>query len=121
MKNLKVKKILYCVYLLLLISFIFSNSIVSREESANQSGEIVETINEILQKVNSSFQIKDIFVRKLAHFTEFFVLGASFFGYFLIDKKVSYINLFYTVFASCIVAMTDETIQYFTGRQLFSL
>ena len=116
MKNKYVKKIIYCLYLLLLLSFIFGNSIASREESANQSGAIVESINQILQKVNSPFLLKDIVVRKLAHFTEFFVLGASFFGYLLIDKKVAPINTFYAVFASCIVAMTDETIQIFSNR-----
>ena len=116
MKKKYVKKLIYCIYLLLLLSFIFGNSIASREDSANQSGAIVESINQILQKVNSPFLIKDIVIRKLAHFTEFFILGASFFGYWVLDKKVSRINSFYSVFASCIVAMTDETIQYFSNR-----
>lgn len=116
MKKKYVKKILYCLYLLLLLAFIFGNSIASREDSANQSGAIVESINQILQKVNSPFLIKDIVVRKLAHFTEFFILGASFFGYWVLDKKVTGINTFYSVFASCIVAMTDETVQIFSNR-----
>ncbi len=116
MNNKIVKKILYFVYLLLLLSFIFGNSIASREDSANQSGAIVESINNFLEKVNSPFMIKHVVVRKLAHFTEFFVLGASLFGYLLIDKVVSLNNTFYTVFASCIVAMTDETIQHFSNR-----
>ena len=116
MKKKYLKKILYFLYLLLILAFIFGNSIASREDSANQSGAIVESINHILHKVNSPFLIKDIVVRKLAHFTEFFILGASFFGYWVLDKKVSFINTFYSVFASCIVAMTDETIQIFSNR-----
>ena len=116
MKTKHVVKIIYFLYLLLILSFIFGNSLISREGSANQSGAIVDTINQMLQKINSPFLIKDIVVRKIAHFAEFFILGVSFFSYWLIDKKVSTINTFYSVFASCMVAMTDETIQIFSNR-----
>jgi len=116
MNKKKLIKILYCVYLLLYICFIFSNSIKSRELSANDSNYILNALNNFLELIHIPIVLSGLFVRKLAHFTEFFILGLSLSGYLIINKKIERNNFIQISFLSCLVAMTDETIQYFSGR-----
>ncbi len=119
MKSTRKHTIFKICYILLIIAFvlyIFSNSIESKSESASKSGNIVETINKVLEEVNAPIKLTDVFVRKTAHFVEFFVLGTLLFGFTFFDKKVYYTNEIYACFIACLVAMTDETIQYFSKR-----
>lgn len=112
----KIIRVAYLLMVILLIAYIFSNSIESKAESSSKSNSVVEVINKSLKKINPKFQVTDLFVRKSAHFAEFFVLGASLFGYLLLLNKVSFHTSFYMIFISCLTAMTDETIQYFSKR-----
>lgn len=116
MNKRKLIKILYIVFLILYICFIFSNSLKSKESSSNDSASIHMLLNNILAGLKIPIVLSEYFVRKLAHFTEFFILGLSFFGYIRITNKISINRCIQICFASCLVAMTDETIQYFSGR-----
>jgi len=116
MNKRKLIKILYIVFLILYICFIFSNSLKSKESSSNDSASIHMLLNNILAGLKIPIVLSEYFVRKLAHFTEFFILGLSFFGYIRINNKISINRCIQICFASCLVAMTDETIQYFSGR-----
>ena len=116
MKKTIIKEILYIVYLILLIAFIFGNSFASIEESAEDSGRILAFINNILNSLRIPIEFSEFFIRKTAHFIEFFTLGASVFGYVVLFKKVTIPNVIYSIFTSCLIAMLDETIQYFTNR-----
>ena len=116
MNKRKLIKILYIILLVLYICFIFSNSLKSKESSSNDSASIHMLLNNILAGLNIPIVLSEYFVRKLAHFTEFFILGLSFFGYIRISNKININRCIQICFASCLVAMTDETIQYFSGR-----
>ena len=109
-------KILYILLVVLFIAFIFSNSLESRETSTSKSTGVLKAINEILENINSPITLKEVFIRKCAHFTEFFILGSLLFGLLCMYKCVNKSNLVYAGFFGCLVAMTDETIQYFSNR-----
>ena len=115
-KRKTVIKIIYFIYLILLISFIFSNSLTPKSESASQSGRALGIVNSILEAFHIPKLQSDFLIRKAGHFIEFFILGASLFGYSIIEKSITANNAVYTTFTACLVAMGDETIQYFSGR-----
>ena len=118
-KNVKKRPLIRLVYNLIIISviiFIFSNSVLSVEQSSNASGRVLTFVNGILEKLNSPFVLSVVFVRKAAHFIEYFTLGALLAGDVILFKERSVKYFVYYTFASCLVAMTDETIQYFTNR-----
>ncbi len=109
-------KFIYILYLIAIIAFIFSNSLPSIKESAEASGRLLKFINGLLDVFRIPTMSSDVFIRKAAHFTEFFVLGGSLFGYTFFDKKSNFTSAVNCAFFSCLIAMADETIQYFTGR-----
>ncbi len=115
-KKRLIVNVLYTIFIVLIITFIFGNSLSNKEESANQSGSVLAFVNSILEFINFPVLMSHKFLRKLAHFTEFFVLGASVMGLFLYNKKENYDYFVYSCFFCCFIAMTDETIQYFTNR-----
>ena len=117
MKNIKkIIKVLYCLYLILLLCFIFSNSMASKEESAEISSGILTNINDFFDSVGLPFEFEHDFVRKMAHVIEFMTLGISLFGFLALNETVKIKNCVYCAFFSCLVAMTDETIQFFYER-----
>ncbi len=116
MKKKLLIKIIYTVYLAGVIAFIFGNSLPTIEESAETSGRLLGFINGILEAFKLPVMTSDVFIRKFAHFAEFFVLGASVCGYSVFDKKIDVNYAIKSVLFSCLIAMSDETIQYFTGR-----
>jgi len=104
-------KILYLIYITLLIAFIFGNSLKTREASSLQSSFVMDFLNNVLH-----IELNHSFVRKLAHFIEFFVLGCSLYGGFILFNKTTFTHSIYCSYIACIIALTDETIQYFTKR-----
>ena len=95
---------------------IFSNSMASKDESAGVSMGILAALNNFIKSIGIPFQFSHLFVRKMAHVIEFMTLGISLFGFLVINKKINVRNCTYLAFFACIVAMTDETIQYFYER-----
>ena len=116
MKNRPLFRLVYNLIIISVIIFIFSNSVLSVEQSSNASGRVLTLVNGILEKLNSPFLLSVVFVRKAAHFIEYFTLGALLAGDVILFKERSVKYFVYYTFASCLVAMTDETIQYFTNR-----
>jgi VanZ family protein len=88
----------------------------SIEESAQTSGRVLEILNNVLSFFGLPLLKSDFLIRKAAHFIEFFVLGASLFGYTLFNRVPDKNTVIRCAFLSCIIAMTDETIQHFTDR-----
>ncbi len=107
--------IFFSIFLLVVMTaFIFSNSSVTAEVSSNESSKVVEIVTEIIEKTNIKIDEADIVktVRKTAHFSEFFALGAvCYYLRFVISKhpiKLFSIGLLYGIF----VALIDESLQY---------
>ena len=109
-------KILYVILVISFIAFIFSNSLESREVSSSKSTGIVEKINEVLEQIHPQLSIKEVFVRKSAHFIEYFILGSLVFGFMIMNRFSKFKYFIYPCFFCCLIAMTDETIQYFSQR-----
>jgi len=103
--------------------FIFSNSLKGGEESAKQSGAVVEVVRPSVEQILPAVKVEPTednvvrFVRKAAHFLEFALLG------FLCCVTARYFtkkkSVFLTVpFGYCVLtALADEGIQLFSqGR-----
>lgn len=111
------KRIVLTILSISLIIFIFYNSLFDGDDSSDRSLGVLDFINNTLQSVGIGLTVSHHFVRKAAHFTEFFVLGTLLFftvrAYITkTDKKILFAPLI-----GLVVASTDETIQLFVpGR-----
>jgi VanZ family protein len=120
---------LLCISLLLcaaVVVFIFSNSLEDGKESHISSGRFVRLLKPILDP-HDRISPTDFsyFVRKLAHFTEFFWLGMALCGVIrgvyrpCADGRtdsLSHPPIAAAVLFALITAVTDEWIQSYTGR-----
>ena len=100
---------------LLWCAVIWQFSLSPASESSATSGEVLVFCNDVLEKAGTSFRLTSHTVRKLAHFTEFFVLGVLSFAAALAHG----LRLPYLLSASLVllVATVDETVQRFVpGR-----
>ncbi len=61
----------------LLLAFIFGNSAAEGEDSGQLSLLVTQWLNGLLDSLHAPFDLSHHFVRKLAHFTEYSLLGAS--------------------------------------------
>ncbi len=122
-KSKKIAKIIFVILTVITLAVIWGHSMVPPEGSTEESMFFKGIFDGMLHNVsgNSSFSIPEVLIRKSAHFSEYALLGAEFcILYLLFFSKPEHIRLFplylNTILASLLVAMTDETIQYFSGR-----
>lgn len=92
------------------VCFIWSNSMVGRAESASLSGRITAWLNGI------GIPVTNHFVRKAAHFCEFGLLGCELMLLSGLRSGASPQSISNAAFAALLTAVTDETIQIFSGR-----
>lgn len=102
--------------IIFLMAYIWHFSIESISDSDARSKAVLEIIKPFLEFFIGKGKVTNHLIRKLAHFTEFFMLGAAV-GAFIdfIQRrrpKAIIIGLLFGV----IVASLDETIQLFTNR-----
>ena len=111
--------VLISVFLMLaVLCFIFGNSLLDGEASNEHSGRLMEILKPLLDPHDRIPQ-KDfhVFVRKMAHFTEFFLLGVTAtFAAKQISAAFGIRSVFMPLFFTLASAVTDEMIQNFTGR-----
>lgn len=112
-KNASIKYV-YLAITILITAFIFYNSFQSGEISSNTSNKVLDIINNSLSAIGLNLQFTGIFVRKSAHFIEFFV-----FGVFLMltinefyDKTIEILER--PLFIGLFVPVIDEYIQSFS-------
>ncbi len=125
-RRIKTLRILLLALSVLAVAFIFSNSLKRASVSSEESSQVVKIIQEVVGAIHPESPIATAtgddyvklhqFVRKLAHFTEFALVGTLFcwtyFSYFK-EKKGTFIPAL-GVFA---VACTDELLQFLSpGR-----
>lgn len=121
MKKRYIILLAFLIFTAIWIAFIWGNSFTVGSASGEMSGSVTAWVNGVLQKIFPSFEVTNLFIRKLAHFAEFAVLGALLGIDFLIlfpNKKTFYILLG----APCtiLVAMIDEFIQLFVDGRVGS-
>lgn len=121
----KAKKILFVSMLilsLLWVAFIFSNSLDNGEQSSNKSHTVTVVVNEVADSVGIKQEIKESTVRKLAHFTEFAVLGLLVCADILLAPIPRFESILKRMLPLCaslpvcfILASVDELIQKFSS------
>ena len=108
---------LFSVLSVLVTCFIFSNSLPGIDESSVQSSLVAEFLRPFLDpKHRLSDEMFHHIVRKMAHFIEFGALGVCL-SCLSVQFVRSISKTWGTPFVlSVLIALTDESIQYFTGR-----
>lgn len=115
--NARTLKYFLCVLDVLMICFIFINSMHSADISSQHSLGVREFINYILSLLNINFVFTDHIVRKCAHFAEYFVLGVLLYStaHAFADKIKRKLTV--VLLSGVSVAVIDEIIQVFSpGR-----
>lgn len=75
MKRRRALTVILLILILATLCFIFSNSLKSMEESGEQSNAIGELISQVIPKDTKVGSFIQTYLRKIAHFTEFGLLG----------------------------------------------
>lgn len=112
-----VLKILFTVCTLATVVFIFSNSMEIAAVSGGKSAAVMEWLNGMLESAGIGYRLSEHLVRKLAHLSEFALLGF----FLMIDLRVYtkriLTHIFFPLFVGLAVPVADEAIQLFTdGR-----
>ena len=107
------KKFLFIAIILFTIGFIWSNSLKPADDSMNQSNFVKQLIISIFSffkiDIEDTFFID--FIRKFAHFFEYFVLGFELVIFKNIYYKTSIKATYVFAFIGVFVAIVDEAIQ----------
>ena len=115
--QLSFKKIFYLLITIFIVLFIFYNSMQNGESSSEASTAVLNFINDMIKAMGLSFKLEGYFIRKLAHFVEFFTLGV-----FLMLTFEAFTNKIFSIigfpmFLAIFIPVIDEYIQiYSDGR-----
>ncbi len=101
----------------LFILFIFHNSMFPGPQSSNQSQYVMNLLNQMLATLRSPVTLSEYFVRKAAHFTEYFILGALMLITVRSYRKPVLKSAFAGMFFLLLVPVIDEFIQLFTPKR----
>ncbi len=115
MKN-KLNAVIFTFLTLACIAFIFSNSLKNGQQSSGMSNGVCGFLVSILQKIGITVTVPDIShaVRKLAHFSEFCLLGVL--GSCMFVRGYGQSGIF-ALPMGMLTAATDEFIQYFVPER----
>lgn len=103
------KKHLPIVLVLLTTLFIWTNSLLPGSISSSQSGFITNLIYPIFKNIMSIDKLT-VIIRKLAHFTEYAILGITL-AYFYLSRSKQNKYLLLALLQGVITAVIDESIQ----------
>lgn len=111
-KRMRVLRAVAWGLVILTVAFILSRSAKGKTASDGES----LWVTELLRRIFRNDGISHAFVRKLAHFTEFFLLGAELSFLLWAERRSGlqwYVNGW---FSGLLCALCDETVQIFSGR-----
>ena len=115
-RRVKVRwNVVLTVLLVLTLGFIWGNSLLDREESAQVSNGFLDRLAPLFEEFGLETE-DDHWLRKLAHFAEFSALGCELTLLFYLNAGVHRRSFLMACGAALLAAVCDETIQYFTGR-----
>ena len=131
MRAWKYKNIILTILIILTLAFIWGNSLMPRDESTEMSTWALRHFNEVLGRISGKpLTVSEHFLRKLAHFTEFAVLGMEMLARAIpisvfwdslpeaqprkapLDRKACIV----TAVCGLAAAMIDESLQGFSDR-----
>lgn len=107
-----IQTVLLSLLIFATICFIFSNSMETIPESSAKSEELLRVLSPALEFFVGDGNATNHLIRKLAHFTEFFVLGIELCWLFLMWGKPPV----WPLLLGLCTALMDETIQIFYER-----
>ena len=87
------------------VAFIWGNSMLGSKASSNVSNSVLGALDPIIRRFGIVSK-DDLWLRKLAHFTEFAALGAELLFLAAVRRRLGLL----------LAALTDETIQLVSGR-----
>ena len=112
--------ILYLV-LILTLGFIWGNSCFSQADSSEQSSGVLELLRKVFTffggESSALFLFIEKYIRKIAHFSEYFLLGGE--TVFLFSPggfRLSLQRFWNALSFSVVTAVIDESIQILSGR-----
>lgn len=110
-------KLIFPILTLAWIFVIFSFSLQNGSISSLQSGVITKYIHSLLSNININLELKllSLIIRKLAHFTEFFILGC------LVRKSSLDLNRKDLLLYIFLIPILDEFIQSFIPDRAMSV
>ena len=115
MKTRKTGIIVLCLLILFTIGFIWGNSMLGSKASSNVSNSVLGALDPIIRRFGIVSK-DDLWLRKLAHFTEFAALGAELLFLAAVRRRLGLQAASNSAFAALLAALTDETIQLISGR-----
>lgn len=95
--------------------FIWGNSLLSREDSSELSGGLLDMLMPLFRMLRLE-SIDEHVIRKLAHFGEFALLGLELAALFFLNRGRSLKSAFFSALCALGVASVDETLQFFSHR-----
>ena len=102
---------------LLTLAFIWGNSLVNRTESQELSRSLLAEICAALENVGLYIDPEnDHWLRKLAHFGEFGLLGAELCALLFLNRRARFQGFVNCAFAGLTAAVTDEALQLVSNR-----
>lgn len=101
-----------CLYVAIVITvvLIFSFSLKNGEDSTEQSNWIEKNMQAVIDMVEDTVGV-EVNVRKVAHFSEFALLGAEVIFLYLLANKHDVSRLFNVFGVGLLTAVSDESIQ----------
>lgn len=117
-QKLRIQRTICCAMLALLLLLIWGNSLQPAEASSAVSTGVLSKLQPLwLQLTGTNFPLSHHLLRKLGHFSEFFLLGLVSALTGTTGRKKLTSNLPVILYTGLAVAVADETIQYFSpGR-----
>lgn len=116
----KIPRTILIICTILTLIFIWGQSVLPGDISSQQSGFVMGIVRPFLELFAGKGNVTEHLVRKLAHFTEFSVLGVEagfIFGIYIRNRSLNpWIALLKAVASCAFAALIDETIQIFSGR-----
>ena len=112
---------IWMILAILMTLMIWFNSSLDANLSSQQSGWVTSIVGNLLHIVNIEVAASDLsfYVRKTAHFGQFFILGMLWFETFFSKRKQFKHAVKLTLPIGTLTAVLDETIQLFTPGRAF--
>lgn len=109
--------IVLVLLLVLTLAFIWGNSLLPRTESQEISRGLLAELCAALETVGLHIDPQnDHWLRKLAHFGEFGLLGAELCALLFLNRRARLQGFVNCAFAGLVVAVTDEALQLISNR-----
>ena len=113
---MKKQRIALLIAILLTLGFIWGNSLLSREQSSDESAWVLRLVTPVLELFVGKGRVTEHLVRKLAHFTEFALLGFELFFWFSPLRRKGRETLLLAMAHGLFAALAYETLQLFSAR-----